>query len=352
MWHSSSLFGVLCSKPSGWKGTTPAGNLLDHPQLGRFQPWAVGTDDALQGMSGQVTPDSERLIELEGRSLDLRGTLAPLGKMVARFAEGAWWKAVRTPEGTATVRISRPEREEVLVKAWGEGSEWVCHRAERWVGLADHPEEFVSDHPLVRRLHHLNPGARFGATGLVSEALWAAILAQKVTGREAARSMRALIRQWGEPAPGPQVGVRLLPGPQRLASAGYFDLHPLGLERKRAVTLLRAAGWYGRIEKTADMSPKEARRFLERLPGVGRWSSAETVAVSHGDADAAPVGDYHLKNVVAWHLTGRARGTDEEMMELLEPFRPHRGRVVRLLEKAGKAPQFGPRMPVRDFRHQ
>jgi 3-methyladenine DNA glycosylase/8-oxoguanine DNA glycosylase len=74
---------------------------------------------------------------------------------------------------------------------------------------------------------------------------------------------------------------------------------------------------------------------------------AETVAVSHGEADAVSVGDYHIKNTVAWHLTGRPRGSDEEMLELLEPFRPHRGRVIRLLETAGWAPRFGPRMPLR-----
>ena len=302
-------------------------------------------------MSDQPAPDLLRRIDLGGRPLDLRATLAPLGKMVARFTEGGWWKAVRTPDGAATVGISRSGREQVLVRARGAGSDWIGERAERWIGLGDHPESFVTDHPLVRRIHHFNPGARFGATGLVSEALWPAILAQKVTGREAARSMRALVRRWGDPAPGPQVGVRLLPDPGKLASAGYYDLHPLGLERKRAVTLLRAAGWYERIEKTADLPPGEARGFLERLPGIGEWTSAKTVASSHGDADAVAVGDYHLKNVVAWHLTGRPRGTDEEMMELLEPFRPHRGRVVRLLERAGKAPQFGPRMPLRDFRH-
>ena len=303
-------------------------------------------------MADQASPDRERLIDLEGRSLDLRATLSPLGKMVARFTEGAWWKAVRTPEGAATVAINRPRREQVLVRVWGEGSDWIYHRAERWVGLNDQPESFITDHPLVRRVHHFNPGARFGSTGLVSEALWAAILAQKVTGREAARSMRSMIRRWGERAPGPQVGVRLLPHPRRLAALGYYDLHPLGIERKRAVTLLRAAQWYDRLEKTAGLPSQQARSFLERLPGIGVWTSAKTVAISHGDADAVAVGDFHLKNVVAWHLTGRPRGTDEEMMELLEPFRPHRGRVVRLLERTGKAPQFGPRMPLRDFRRQ
>jgi 3-methyladenine DNA glycosylase/8-oxoguanine DNA glycosylase len=88
---------------------------------------------------------------------------------------------------------------------------------------------------------------------------------------------------------------------------------------------------------------------LERVPGVGQWTSAETVAVSHGDPDAVSVGDYHLKHLVVWHLTGRPRGSDEEMLELLEPFRPHRGRVIRLLETLGWPPRFGPRMPLRSF---
>jgi hypothetical protein len=38
------------------------------------------------------------------------------------------------------------------------------------------------------------------------------------------------------------------------------------------------------------------------------------------------------------------------MLELLEPFRGHRGRVCVLLELSGiGAPRFGPRMPLRSF---
>jgi len=47
---------------------------------------------------------------------------------------------------------------------------------------------------------------------------------------------------------------------------------------------------------------------------------------------------------------GTARSTDERMVELLEPFRPHRARVLRLLFLMGaSAPRFGPRMPLRDI---
>jgi 3-methyladenine DNA glycosylase/8-oxoguanine DNA glycosylase len=62
------------------------------------------------------------------------------------------------------------------------------------------------------------------------------------------------------------------------------------------------------------------------------------------------VGDYHIKNIVAFALTGEPRGTDEHMLELLEPFAGHRGRVCQLLQAAGiAAPRYGPRMPLRSF---
>jgi 3-methyladenine DNA glycosylase/8-oxoguanine DNA glycosylase len=68
-----------------------------------------------------------------------------------------------------------------------------------------------------------------------------------------------------------------------------------------------------------------------------------------GDPDAVPVGDYHLPSMVAWSLAGEPRADDARMLELLEPYRGHRGRVIRLLVAGGSAaPRRGPRMP---FRH-
>src|SRR5690606_33460943 len=98
--------------------------------------------------------------------------------------------------------------------------------------------------------------------------------------------------------------------------------HQVGIERRRAETLRRLAADHARIEALAAVPSAEASRSLQRYQGVGPWTAAETLAVSHGDPDAVSVGDYHHKNIVAWHLTGRARGTDEEMLGLLEPFRP------------------------------
>lgn len=236
----------------------------------------------------------------------------------------------------------------MLATAWGDGAHWLIARTASLVGQHDRPESFVTDHPLVAEVARRHPGARFGASGLVFDALVRAVVAQKVTGIEADRGLRGLADRFSDPAPGPRP-LRLPPDPDRLAAAPYWDYHPIGIEKRRADVLRRLAADAHRLEGLAAKPAPAVMERLQRYGGVGPWTAAETVAVSHGDADAVSVGDFHHKNLVAWHLTGRPRGSDEEMLELLEPFRPHRGRVVRLLETLGHAPAFGPRHPLRSF---
>ena len=98
------------------------------------------------------------------------------------------------------------------------------------------------------------------------------------------------------------------------------------------------------------MAMPDAYARLQAFPGIGPWSAAEVAVVALGDTDAVSVGDYHLKNVVSWAHAGAARGTDERMIELLEPWRGQRARVLRLLAAGGfHAPRFGPRMPDRSI---
>ncbi len=73
---------------------------------------------------------------------------------------------------------------------------------------------------------------------------------------------------------------------------------------------------------------------------------------SLGDPDAVATGDYHFPNVVAHALTGEARADDERMLELLEPYRGQRGRVLwALVSIAGPAPKFGPRQRILPMSH-
>jgi 3-methyladenine DNA glycosylase/8-oxoguanine DNA glycosylase len=134
-----------------------------------------------------------------------------------------------------------------------------------------------------------------------------------------------------------------------MAAAPYWAYHELHVEKRRADLLRRVASDHERISGLSSVPSAEAAAVLETYPGIGEWTVAKTLTPSHGDPDRPEVGDFHLKHMVTYHLTGRPRGTDDQMLELLEPFRPHRGRVTRLLHTLGHEPKFGPRMAARDI---
>ena len=97
----------------------------------------------------------------------------------------------------------------------------------------------------------------------------------------------------------------------------------------------------------AELPLAEAAAKLELLRGVGPWTIGSVMASALADPDAVAVGDFHLKNVVAFNLAGEARGTDERMLELLAPYAGQRGRVIRLLLLDGhRPPSFGPRKRI------
>jgi 3-methyladenine DNA glycosylase/8-oxoguanine DNA glycosylase len=259
-----------------------------------------------------------------------------------------WW-ATRTPDGPGSL-VFRLSGGLLTAAAHGPGASWLLSRADAIAGLRDDVSGLAEfDHPLVRRLARTFAGVRIPATGRLFHHVVAAILGQKVTGTEAARGYRGMLRHFAAPVPGPAPArLRMPPDPADVAATPYWVFHPWGVEQKRADTVRRAAAFAARLEKATDSVL--ATRLLTSVPGIGVWTAAEVVRVAFGDGDAVSVGDYHHKNVVAWALAGEARGTDERMLELLEPFRGHRGRIVALLQMGGyAAPRFGPRMPVRSF---
>lgn len=282
-------------------------------------------------------------------------TLAPLrrgaGDPTTRIGPDGVWRASRTPDGPVTVRLTSAGAE-VNVQAWGPGSRWAVEAAPALVGADDDDRGFVPRHPVVRALARRLPGLRIPCTGAVVEALVPTVLEQKVVGLEAKRSYRALVRHLGERAPGPagDAGLLVPPSPVTLSSIPSYSFHPFGVERRRAETVRRACAMASRLEEAVDMASPDARRRLCAVPGVGPWTAAEVALVALGDADAVSVGDYHLPHQVAWALAGEPRGDDQRMLELLEPYRGQRGRVVRLIVAAGVAPpRRAPRARLRSI---
>lgn len=259
------------------------------------------------------------------------------------------WRATRTPQGPATVRVSG-RGAQIHVAAWGAGAEAALAAAPGLVGARDDLSGWEPDrHPVVRELARLRQGMRVISSGAVFETCVPVVLEQKVVSEEAHEAWWRMVWAWGEPAPGP-AKLRLRPSPDEVRGRAYWAFHRLGVERRRATTIIELARRAKRLEEAAGMEPSAARVRLEAFPGVGAWTSAKVAFVCWGDADAVWTGDYHLAGQVVYALAGRSGGDDDAMLELLEPFRPHRGRAATLVKLSGIGPpRRGPRLAVRAY---
>jgi 3-methyladenine DNA glycosylase/8-oxoguanine DNA glycosylase len=222
------------------------------------------------------------------------------------------------------------------------------------LGAGDDPTGFEPRHPVVRETWRRHTGWRVTRTGRALESLVPAVLEQKVTGREAWRAFRTLVKKYGEPAPGPAgvvpAGMWVQPDAATWRRVPSWEWHRAGADLSRSRTVVTAAASAGRLEALGDVPPADARRRLESLPGIGLWTSAEVAVRAWGDADAVSVGDYHLPTLVGYALVGEPVD-DDGMLELLEPYAGHRYRAVRMVELSGvRRDRRGPRYEGRDYR--
>ncbi|MEM7274437.1 MAG: DNA-3-methyladenine glycosylase 2 family protein [Actinomycetota bacterium] len=253
-----------------------------------------------------------------------------------------WW-STRTPDGPGTLNLQRIGDAAMEAEAWGPGAGWLLDQAPRLLGAEDDLTGFQPS-GRIRELWRRRPFL-LARTDRPWDALVGGVFGQKVQVANAVKARRLLARRYGDPAPGPRPGW-ILPGPERVAEMGYHQFHPLGVERKRAEILIRVARELHRMGDLSSGTPEQAKVRLQRVRGIGPWTAAMVTAVTMGDADAVPVGDFHIPNTIAWAMAGEPRGTDERMLELLEPYVGHRWRVIRLAKGSGKAPKYGPRLSL------
>ena len=266
--------------------------------------------------------------------LNLKVTL--MWVKTSQMRKGVRWWATETPDGSASLAF-RPVGGEVIADAWGPGAEWAIGKLPALLGNDDDPSGFQPRDRVVRDLVSRLGVPRLGATGRWYEAMATAAIYQRVVSADARTAVARMGRLFGADVPGGGP-LPLFPSPDAALQVPDHGFHRAGVDRARTRVIRVAAKHAQRLEALKERPAADAREWLQRLPGVGPWTAARTTGTAAGDADAVPVGDLHVPVLVTYALTGATGGNDDSMLEALEPYAGHRGRVVRLVKAAGIGP--------------
>lgn len=286
----------------------------------------------------------------------LRGT----GDPSFSFRPDGFWTAFTTPDGPVTLRLTTATDGAVDAQAWGHGSAAGLAGVPRLLGAGDdwsafdEPDFHATLPRMVREARRRNLAVRLPSTGRIIDALVPTILEQKVTVIEARRGYRYLMYRFGSAAPAAGMaapeGLRVQPTAEQWLRIPSWEWHKAGVGPQRSATVMRALRSAVALERLAALPATEAAAKMQVIPGIGVWTAAEVVQRTHGCPDSIAVGDYHLAAYVGAALTGR-RTDDAGMLALLEPWKGHRQRVVRMIGLSGfRKPTFGPRMTIQDHR--
>ena len=228
----------------------------------------------------------------------------------------------------AALEICRAGETQLKVSAFGAHAEALAETTASGIRQEDHYKSFYTDDSGVLRLHRQLPGLRLLRVPWLYDMTCSAILQQRIRTVDAMRDWRRIAQKFGAPAP---LGLRAFPSAEILAKVPRFELQAMGIDAQRSRTLLRFAQESRFLPLKPTMQFAELREHLQRIPGIGPWTTESVMGYGAGDTDAAIPGDLHLPHLVSYALAGEPKGSDERMMELLEPFRGHRFRIIRLL---------------------
>ena len=248
----------------------------------------------------------------------------------ANWIDDTLSKVFSTSQGVCTVRISRVEGG-ILFAAEGDAAGAAVSQLAAAAEIDDGYSNFDPKHPALAAYQRQLLGLRLIRVPWLFDIACSAVLQQRVRSTDAMREWSSICSRFGQKAPN---GQTAFPSPATLSAAPLHDLQAIGIDPRRARTLLALAKEIRLHPLRPNMTHEQLRLRLSRIPGIGPWTVDMILGFGAADTDAVPVGDLYLPHLVSFALAGERRGTDERMLQLLEPFRPRRFRVIRLLYSA------------------
>lgn len=233
------------------------------------------------------------------------------------------------------VRIAQSAPDAVLFGARAKSRSAAEHGIARMrfaLGVDDDLRSFrarFSRDPTIGHSVRTRPWLRIRRRPEPFEALVWAICEQLIEYERAAAIQGRLVRRFGRSWHGARAdawagGLRDLPTPARIGELAPALLESCELSATRALALRRAAREVasGRI-RLHDDQPERGWRALRAIPGIGAWTVEMLALCGQGRYDQLPAGDLSLLKLAGRkHGDGspRARGTEEQVRELFEPY--------------------------------
>jgi DNA-3-methyladenine glycosylase II len=201
------------------------------------------------------------------------------------------------------------------------------HDGDAFVALGEHD-------PVLRRLIAAAPGLRPPLFASPYEAAVWALLTHRRSRRQGTVLRDRIAREHGVRLEVAGRELWAMPEPSRLL--GVRDVPGLPGEQLVRIHAVAAAALDGQldVDRLAAMDPDEAMRDLQRIRGIGPFSSALVVVRACGLADVLPLQEPRSRAAVA-RLYGLPDLDDAAYLRLAEAWRPFRTWVAVLARAAG-----------------
>jgi DNA-3-methyladenine glycosylase II len=126
-----------------------------------------------------------------------------------------------------------------------------------------------------------------------------------------------------------------LPSPQELLAVDPQELRASGMSTRKGATLRALAERFldGRLgdQGLAQMSDEEIEAVLTEVPGIGPWTAHGFLIIALDRPDVLLPGDLALRRAVRRAYGFDHPPTEDEMIQLAEPWRPYRSLAVSYL---------------------